>query len=148
MLDLEQRSVPPTLTRNADHQICLDSGACSRLKAKFKKSQATKVSPPHHYYHHHYQHDHHTSSVQPLRKQKPKLVPQIPAQAYRCGSPSSASAASFCQSRYSSLPLSCFRQTIHPERSWAGELTASPPPFVSNSGRHFDVLWIQLHLYS
>lgn len=63
-----------------------------------------------------------------LRKQKPNLVPQIPAQAYRCGSPSSASAASFCQSKYSSFPLSCFRQTIHPEQSSVGELTASPHP--------------------
>lgn len=33
--------------------------------------------------------------VAPLRQQKPNLVQQIPAQAYRCGSPSSASAASF-----------------------------------------------------
>lgn len=64
----------------------------------------------------------------PLRKQKPNLVPQIPAQAYRCGSPSSASAASFCKSRYSRFPLSCFRQTIHPEKGSVGELTASPHP--------------------
>lgn len=33
--------------------------------------------------------------VAPLRQQKPNLIQQIPAQAYRCGSPSSASAASF-----------------------------------------------------
>lgn len=31
----------------------------------------------------------------PLRQQKPNLVQQIPAQAYRCGSPNSALAASF-----------------------------------------------------
>lgn len=30
----------------------------------------------------------------PLRQQKPNLLQQIPAQAYRCGSPNSASAAS------------------------------------------------------
>lgn len=35
------------------------------------------------------------NQVAPLRQQKPNLIQQIPAQAYRCGSPSSASAASF-----------------------------------------------------
>lgn len=59
----------------------------------------------------------------PLRKQKPNLVPQIPAQAYRCGSPSSASAASFCKS-----PIPILFQTNNPsieEFSWR---TNGEPP--------------------
>lgn len=63
----------------------------------------------------------------PLRQQKPNLVQQIPAQAYRCGSPSSASAASF-SSRFLNILLTYFQQAIHPAISSVGELTLSPLP--------------------
>ncbi len=79
----------------------------------------------------------------PLRQQKPNLVQQIPAQAYRCGSPSSASAAS-CFLISSRL---IFNKNPHSGQfSW--RTNANPPPFVSNSVRHFVVLVIQLHLCS
>lgn len=63
----------------------------------------------------------------PLSTTKAQLGPQIPAQAYRCGSPSSASAASF-STRFLTLLLSYVQQAIHPAMSSAVELTPSPIP--------------------
>lgn len=95
----------------------------------------------------HYQH---TSSIRPPPTTKAQLGPpdsctSLPLWLTQLGFSSFIFNLIFF---FLNLLLSFFQQTIHPAISWIWELSPNPHPFVSNSGRHFVVLVIQLHLCS
>lgn len=132
MLDLEQRSVPPTLTRNADPIRSVWTAEPvhdSRQNLKSHKPQKYRPPTTHHYYHHHhYQHDHHTASVQPPSQTKAQVGPpdsctSLPLWLTQLGF------SSFILVNPGILvsPLSCFRQT-NPSREELSWRTNGEPP--------------------